>query len=240
MMSSKASKGAIVAAVVVSMALAGCAGPGAPGSVGSTVAGGARGCGFQQTVQTNNTATGALIGGLAGAAIGAATGQSHGKRALIGAAGGALVGGAIGAYMDQQEQALRGQLAGSGIQMARSGDVIILTLPEGITFQTGKSNLSTGAQRSLDRVAPTLVRFEKTTVGVCGHTDSTGSRATNVQLSQDRAFAVANYLTSRGVPPQRISTRGFADDMPVAGNDTTAGRAQNRRVEIVLQPISQG
>lgn len=193
-------------------------------------------CGFVNTAETNNTATGALVGALAGAALGAATGHSKGKRALIGAAGGAVVGGAIGAYMDSKEQALRQQLAGSGVIVSRSGNLVILTFPEGITFPVGKATLNGGARSALARIAPTLASADRTRIGVCGHTDNTGSRAFNEQLSRDRAYAVANELSARGVPSGRLIVRGFAYDMPIASNATPEGRAQNRRVEIVLEP----
>lgn len=195
-------------------------------------------CGYVNTAESNNTGTGLLVGALAGAALGAATGHSHGKRAAIGAAGGALVGGAIGAYMDQKEQALRQQLAGSGVLVARSGNLVILTFPEGITFPVGKSTLAGGARQSLDRIAPTLASSDRARIGVCGHTDSTGSRSFNEQLGLNRARAVADELMNAGVPGYRIDVRGFADDMPIASNATAAGRAQNRRVEIVLVPTS--
>ncbi|RTL03426.1 MAG: OmpA family protein [Lysobacterales bacterium] len=195
-------------------------------------------CGFVNTAETNNTATGALIGAVAGAALGAATGHSKGKRALIGAAGGAVVGGAIGAYMDNKEQALRQQLAGTGVIVSRSGNIVILTFPEGITFPVGKSTLSSGGRSALGRIAPTLASADRTRIGVCGHTDNTGSRELNERLSYDRATVVANTLSGFGVPSGRMIVRGFAYDMPIASNATPEGRARNRRVEIVLEPVN--
>ena len=217
------------------MTLSGCATPG-QGPVGAPIAGGPVGCGMQATTQTNNTLTGALIGAGSGVLIGAAAGKGKAKNVAASAAVGALVGGGIGAYMDQQEAALRTELAGSGINMARSGDAIILTLPEGILFAFGQSALSAKAKQGLDRLIGPLTRFEKTTVTVCGHTDSVGSKSANIKLSDDRAHAVSDYLTLRGIAGYRMNHLGFADERPLAENNTATGRAMNRRVEIVLRP----
>lgn len=219
------------------MILSGCATPG-QGPVGAPIAGGPVGCGMQATTQTNNTLTGALIGVGTGVLVGAAAGKGKAKNVAAGAAVGALVGGGIGAYMDQQEAALRSELAGSGINMARSGDAIILTLPEGILFASGQSALSAKAKQGLDRLIGPLTRFEKTTITICGHTDSIGSKGNNIKLSGDRANAVSEYLSLRGIPGYRMSHLGFADERPLADNSTNTGRAQNRRVEIVLRPIT--
>lgn len=219
------------------MALSGCATPG-QGPVGTPIAGGTVACGMQATVQANNTLTGAMIGAGAGAVVGAAAGKGKAKNAAAGAAVGALVGGGIGAYMDQQEAALRSELAGSGIIMARSGEAILLTLPEGVLFSSGQSALSAKAKQSLDRLVGPLMRFEKTSISVCGHTDSVGNKTANLKLSSDRARGVSDYLIQRGVPGHRLSNRGFADDQPIADNSTSVGRAQNRRVEVLLKPIT--
>lgn len=228
-------QGISIATALAAM-IAGCATPG-QGSVGAPVAGGPVGCGMGATVQTNKTMTGALIGAGVGTVVGAAAGHGHVKNVAGGAAVGALVGGGIGYYMDQQEASLRRDLAGSGIEMARSGDNIILTLPEGILFASGKSALTPQARQGLDRLIGPLTRFEKTTVTICGHTDNVGTRDLNQRLSTDRARSVSDYLGQRGIPPQRLSYLGLADDYPIGDNRTPAGRAMNRRVEILLKPI---
>lgn len=217
--------------------IGGCATPG-QGQVGAPVAGGQTGCGMSATVQSNKMLSGALIGAGVGTVIGAAAGHGHIKNVAGGAAVGALVGGGIGAYMDHQESTLRKDLAGSGIEMARSGDNIILTLPEGILFASGKSALTPQARQGLDRLVGPLLRFEKTTVTVCGYTDNVGTRELNQRLSTDRARSVSDYLGQRGIPPQRLSYLGLADDHPIGDNRTAPGRAMNRRVEILLRPIS--
>ena len=91
----------------------------------------------------------------------------------------------------------------------------------------------------LDKIAATLVDYNQTVVQVAGHTDSTGSHAYNMQLSQKRADSVKAYLTSRNVTPQRLQAVGAGPDHPVADNATPEGRAQNRRVEITIVPVTE-
>ncbi|MBT9497050.1 MAG: OmpA family protein [Zoogloea sp.] len=228
---------AVVALITsAALVLSGCATPG-QGGVGAPVAGGQVGCGLQATTQTNNTLSGAAIGAGVGALVGAAAGRGHVKNVAAGAAVGGLVGAGVGAYMDQQQEVLKRDLSGSGINMARSGDVIILTLPEGILFASGKSALSAQARQGLDRLVNPLVKFDKTAVTVCGHTDNVGARDLNVKLSADRARAVSDYLAQKGVPASRLSAIGMADDQSIGDNKTQAGRATNRRVEVVLRPL---
>jgi outer membrane protein OmpA-like peptidoglycan-associated protein len=191
----------------------------------------------------SNTAGGAAIGAGLGALAGLAVGGSPvGRRnaALIGAGVGALAGGAIGNYMDQQEAELRAQLQGTGISVTRVGDRIILNMPSNITFPTDQDQVLPGFYPTLDSVALVLNKFNRTLVDVNGHTDSTGSLAHNQELSERRAASVANYLGARGVDQRRMSTLGFGPSQPVASNATPAGRAQNRRVEIQIAPITQG
>ena len=88
----------------------------------------------------------------------------------------------------------------------------------------------------LNSVAKVLKKYDKTTISVNGYTDSTGTRATNMKLSYNRANTVAKYLQSQGVSAQRFSINGYGPDYPVASNKTASGRAQNRRVEIKLIP----
>lgn len=193
--------------------------------------------------KVSNTAGGAAIGAGLGALAGLAVGGSPvGRRnaALIGAGVGALAGGAIGNYMDQQEAELRAQLQGTGISVTRVGDRIILNMPSNITFPTDQDQVLAGFYPTLDSVALVLNKFNRTLVDVNGHTDSTGSLGHNQELSERRAASVANYLGGRGVDQRRMSTLGFGPSQPVASNATPAGRAQNRRVEIQIAPITQG
>ena len=187
--------------------------------------------------QASKTAKGAGIGALAGAVAGVIAGDSR-KSALIGAGIGALAGGAVGYYMDQQENKLRAKLQGSGVSVTRNGDNIILNMPGNITFATDSSNISADFYEVLSSVALVINEFEKTYVDITGHTDSTGAESYNMQLSVARANSVSGYFKSQGVLPQRIYTQGMGETQPIASNDTPEGRAQNRRVEILLTPVT--
>jgi outer membrane protein OmpA-like peptidoglycan-associated protein len=193
--------------------------------------------------KVNNTSKGAGIGALAGAVLGAATGDNskdRRKRALIGAGVGALTGAGVGAYMDKQEAKLRAQLQGTGVSVTRSGDDLILNMPGNITFKTASADLNANFYRVLDSVTLVLKEFDKTLIDVEGHTDSDGSEAYNQQLSLNRASSVGMYLQSHGVNGQRIVTFGAGEVRPIASNNTPEGKQQNRRVELKLQPITQG
>jgi len=191
--------------------------------------------------KVNDTSKGAGIGALAGAAIGAlAGGHDRGKAALIGAGAGALAGGAVGNYMDRQEAKLRAQLKGTGVSVAREGDNINLVMPGNITFASGSADLNSSFFGVLDSVALVLKEYDKTTIDVSGHTDSTGSAQKNQALSEQRADTVAQYLRTKGIVDRRIEAAGYGSTRPVAGNDTPAGRQKNRRVELTLTPLAQG
>ena len=180
---------------------------------------------------------GAALGALAGAAVG---GSENAQRnaILIGAGIGALAGGAIGTYMDQQEAALRQELAATGVGIRRQGDELFLVMPSNITFQTESAAIDPGFSRTLTNVATVLNRFNRTLIDVYGHTDNTGSDAFNQDLSQRRATSVANFLAARGVRPDRMIVSGFGESRPVATNATPQGREQNRRVEIRISPLT--
>ncbi len=185
------------------------------------------------------------IGAIAGTALGAGAGALVGGRrnrteAIVGAGIGALAGGAIGVYMDRQEAKLREQTAGSGIDVERQGDELLLNMPAGVTFATNSYQVQPQVRATLDKVADTLSEYGKTYVDVYGHTDSTGSDAINEPLSRNRAEAVSAYLSSRGVAAARIGTQGFGSRQPIATNATPEGRQANRRVEIKIVPIRDG
>jgi outer membrane protein OmpA-like peptidoglycan-associated protein len=187
--------------------------------------------------QTSNTAKGAGIGAAAGAVIGALAGGSR-KSALIGAGVGVLAGGAVGNYMDKQEAQLRQQLQGTGVSVTRNGDNLILNMPGNVTFATNQSDVNASFYPVLNSVALVLKQYEKTMIDVVGHTDSTGSMQLNMQLSQARAASVGMYLQNQGILAQRIQTQGVGPQYPIASNDTPEGRAQNRRVELILRPLT--
>lgn len=184
----------------------------------------------------------AAIGALAGTALGAGTGALVGGKhsrteAIVGAGIGALAGGAIGTYMDRQEAKLRQQTAGSGVEVERRGDELLLNMPSGITFATSSFEVQPQFRTTLDKVAGILGEYNQTYIDVYGHTDSTGSDSINVPLSRNRAEAVSNYLSTHGVAAARMGTQGFGASQPIASNATTDGRQKNRRVEIKIVPI---
>ncbi|KAB7644490.1 OmpA family protein [Polymorphobacter fuscus] len=183
---------------------------------------------------------GALAGAGAGALLGALLGGRNNRaEVLIGTGIGAIAGGAIGGYMDRQERELRARTAGTGIEVERQGDEINLKLPAGVTFDFNSAAVKPDFRPALNQVAQTLASFPSTFVDVSGHTDAIGSVAVNQRLSEQRAQSVADYLTYQGVARQRIATRGFGKSMPIASNDTDEGRAQNRRVEIKISPVTE-
>ncbi|AAV82403.1 OmpA family protein [Idiomarina loihiensis] len=187
----------------------------------------------------SNTQKGASIGAVTGALLGKGTGDHDKSRYVWGAAVGALAGGAIGSYMDKQEEEFREELADSGVKVIRDGDNLRLQLPSNITFATGSANISQSFNPVLDDVARVLKKYEKTTMLIEGHTDSTGSAEYNQQLSLNRANAVRNNLVGNGVDSRRVTTEGYGESMPVADNDTESGRQLNRRVELRIVPNTQ-
>lgn len=192
--------------------------------------------------QTSKAATGAAIGAGVGALIGVATGDNakeRRERALAGAGIGAITGGGVGVYMDTQEAKLRQELEATGVSVTRDGDNIILNMPGNITFASNATVVNESFKPVLQSVAKVLKEFEKTMIQVGGHTDSDGSDQYNLQLSQNRAQGVSNVLLGFGVQSVRIATVGFGETQPIASNSTAAGKAQNRRVELVLLPYSQ-
>jgi outer membrane protein OmpA-like peptidoglycan-associated protein len=182
-------------------------------------------------------AGGALGGYLLGDLIG---GRSDRTEKILGAGIGAVAGAGAGYYMDQQEKKLRQQTAGTGVNVVREGDNLVLDMPSELTFAVGSANIEPNFRATLDKVASTLGQYEKTYVDVMGHTDSTGSDDFNQSLSERRASSVAGYLGSRGVQQARLATKGYGESQPVASNTTEEGRAANRRVEIRLVPVTAG
>jgi len=178
---------------------------------------------------------GAVIGGLVGAGLGALIGDDT-QSAIIGAGVGALSGAAIGAHLDQQEAELRQQLDSDGITITNTGDKLIVSLPQDITFDTDSFVVRPLLRTDLGRVAAHLVKYPASTVQVVGHTDNVGSATYNIGLSTQRANSVADILQAGGVTYNRLQTVGLGEDHPVASNLTPEGRAQNRRVEIVIIP----
>lgn len=198
---------------------------------------GLSGCGSM-----NNATKGGLLGAGGGAATGAGIGAliGHGKGAVIGAAIGAVAGGTagtlIGKKMDKQAQELA-QIDGAQVSTVTDQNnlkAIKVTFDSGILFGFNKTNLSQSAKNSLSKFAVSLQNNPKTNVQIFGHTDNVGTRAANEKVSSERANVVKAYLNNSGVASSRMTSQGMAYDQPVASNDTEAGRAQNRRVEIYI------
>ncbi|KHA63180.1 MULTISPECIES: OmpA family protein [Sphingomonas] len=192
----------------------------------------------QRTI--SKTALGGIGGALGGYLLGDIVGGRNDRtEKLLGAGIGGLAGAGVGAYMDKQERDLRARTAGTDVQVIRQGDDLVLNIPSGITFAYDSATVQPQFQRTLDQVADTLRQYNQTYIDVYGHTDSTGSDSYNQTLSQRRATSVADYLSSHGVQSARIGTRGYGESQPIASNDTDAGRAANRRVEVKIVPITQ-
>jgi outer membrane protein OmpA-like peptidoglycan-associated protein len=203
--------------------------------------------GFSGCSSLNKTSQGALIGAGGGAAVGAGLGAifGGGKGAAIGAALGTIAGGTagtlIGKKMDKQAKELA-QIEGAQVDTVKDQNnltAIKVTFDNGILFATGKSALSANAKKSLNEFATSLNNNPQTNVQIYGYTDNTGSLSINQRLSKERASVVKNYLTDSGVTASRLASEGYAWDNPVASNDTEAGRAQNRRVEIYITANEQ-
>ena len=183
--------------------------------------------------------TGALIGAGSGAAVGAGVGALIGKEkgAVIGGVAGAAVGAgagaAIGKYMDDQEAKLKKLEAA---KVKREGDKLIVNFNSAILFDTGRAELKGNAEKDLTELARVLNEYKETNLIIEGHTDSTGKKAFNKRLSQQRAESVIAFLSAKGVDRSRLTAEGYGDEKPAADNKTAAGRQKNRRVAIQIQP----
>ena len=191
------------------------------------------------TSKEKGVKTGILLGAASGAILGQVIGGDT-EGTLIGLGIGALVGGLsghqIGAYMDRQERELRDAMAASdAVSIKRTQDVLAATFKGDVLFDFDSSTLKPGAYTEIGRVANILNKYPQTTIRVEGHTDSTGPEMYNHALSQRRAQAVKNTLTQSGVNPGRILTVGFGESQPISSSD-----AMNRRVSIVIIPVTQG
>lgn len=182
------------------------------------------------------TAVGAGAGAAGGAAIGAVTGGSAGTGALIGGAVGAIAGNLWSKRQEDRRVAMEQATRGTNVQVSRTTDnQLMLNVPSDVSFDTGSAAIKPELRTVLDSFARSLTDDRASRLTVVGHTDSTGSDATNNRLSVDRAQSVRDYLAARGVSPTRIETTGRGEVQPIADNSTDAGRARNRRVEIFVR-----
>jgi len=192
------------------------------------------------TQSVNKTAVGAGVGALAGGVLGNRLDKDkRGRGTVIGAVAGAAAGAGLGYMMDRQEAELREQLAGERAQHAVeiervSDDLLKLTLANEVSFDVNSATVKPAFKPSLGKVAEVLQRYD-TRVTIVGHTDSSGAESYNQQLSERRAQAVLDELVRLGVPYPRLSAVGRGEYEPRADNTSAAGRAQNRRVEILVQ-----
>jgi outer membrane protein OmpA-like peptidoglycan-associated protein len=203
--------------------------------------------GCAATQDMSKTQKGGMYGAAGGAAAGAVVGQVAGgdtKATLIGAAIGAAVGGlggaGIGRMMDNQEKDMRKAVEKSeAATVSREGNLLAVTFKGDVTFDTNSTEIKPGLMSEINRIADVLKQYPNTLVRVDGHTDSQGSNEYNMDLSRRRANAVKTLLFQRGIAESRIDSVGFGETLPVATNNTEAGRQKNRRVEIRIAPITQ-
>lgn len=194
------------------------------------------GCTDPTTGDLSRSQTGALTGAVAGAVLGRNVGGGDRTRnMIIGTGVGAIAGGLIGQNLDRQAAELRRDLGGN-VGVVNTGQEIVVTMPQDILFAVDSAALRPDLRRDLQTVASSLLSYPDTTIIVTGHTDNTGSAAYNQSLSERRAGAVSGELIANGVPARRVVARGAGLTQPVASNATPQGRAQNRRVEIVIRP----
>ena len=206
-------------------------------------------CGGGRTIYDNNvedkskTKQGAIVGGVIGAVGGLlSNGSAVDKRqnALKGAIVGAGIGAVMGNQLDQQEAALRRDMQNDDVVITNTGDRLIVTLPQDILFEVDSAYVAPGLRSDLAALAQNLNEYPNSTIRIVGHTDNSGDALYNQNLSERRAEAVASVLRSNGVTDGRIRTYGAGEDQPIASNLNAAGRAQNRRVEVVILPTQHG
>jgi outer membrane protein OmpA-like peptidoglycan-associated protein len=185
------------------------------------------------TTKREKTAKGAGVGAAAGAVGAVLAGKREADEILAGAAIGAVVGAGVGAYMDAQEEKLA-RIPGTSVERI-GDDTLLIHFDSDILFAVDSAVLSGASRSTVDQVAAVIAEYDKTAVVVQGHTDSTGSEEHNQGLSERRAGAVRNYFVGRGIDDARIVALGYGEGEPVADNGTAAGRAQNRRVDVLLK-----
>lgn len=190
---------------------------------------------FAACHSVNKTQKGAAIGAGTGGIIGAFIGKSAGNTALgaiIGGAVGGTAGAFIGRNMDRQAAEIKQTVPGATV--IREGEGIIVKFDSGILFDVDKTDIKPAAQTNLQNLAASLQKNPQTNIFIIGHTDDTGTPDHNVDLSLRRAISVKEYLTSVGINAARLTPQGKGESEPIVDNGTPDGRAQNRRVEIVI------
>lgn len=199
------------------------------------------GCATNGKQGMSDTQKGALIGAAGGALVGLLA-KDKKKGALIGAVGGGIAGAAVGAYMDKQKQdfekILKSERDSGAISIDKKvDDVLLVRMTSQTAFAVGSSDVQPGFQSTMDKIIKVVAEYQKTELQIIGHTDNTGSAESNQLLSEKRAKAVYDYMSAKGVIPERLVFVGQGETMPIASNDDEAGRTANRRVEILIVPI---
>ncbi len=185
----------------------------------------------------NRTQEGAVAGAAIGGVLGAITGDGNrGDDIVRGAVIGGVAGAVAGNIMDRQAAELRNDFGNGEIEVINTGEQLIVRMPEAILFATDSASLNPNLRSDLFVLADSLNKYPRSVVTVTGHTDNTGSAAYNQDLSERRAQSVSAVLRSGGVASSRIRTVGAGESRPIATNQTAAGRAQNRRVDITITP----
>ncbi|MEX1383917.1 OmpA family protein [Lutibacter sp.] len=197
----------------------------------------------EATKNASNTQKGGAIGAAGGAILGAIIGNNTGKKgsggelgAVIGGVVGGTAGVLIGKKMDKQAQQIEEEIPGAIVERVDDGIVVTFDENSGVYFDTNKYNINEASETLLNKLAGILMEYPDTNVIVVGHTDSTGADAYNMTLSQNRAFAVTNFFTNKGLSSSRFTTNWFGEEQPIADNNTAEGRSKNRRVNIAIVP----
>lgn len=185
------------------------------------------------TTKRDKTKKGAGIGAAAGAAAAILKGEREADEILAGAAIGAAVGAGVGVYMDRQEERFA-RIPGTTPERV-SDHVLLVHFDSDVLFDVDSASIDPQGRATLEQVAEVLAEYPKTAVVLQGHTDSTGSEAHNLDLSQRRAESVRSYLVGRGIDAVRITAVGHGESYPRADNGTPAGRSLNRRVDMLLK-----
>ena len=190
----------------------------------------------------NNKQKGAVIGATGGAILGAILGNNIGKggNGELGAVIGGVVGGGagvlIGNKMDKQAQKIEEEIPGAQVERVDDGIVVTFDESSGVYFDTAKYNINAASQTTLNKLIGVFKEYPDTNLLVVGHTDSQGAADYNLTLSKNRANAVTSYITSKGISNGRLTTNWFGETQPLHDNDTAAGRAKNRRVNVAILP----
>jgi outer membrane protein OmpA-like peptidoglycan-associated protein len=185
----------------------------------------------------NKTQKGTAIGTAAGAGAGALISKGSIWGTLIGAAVGGGAGYLIGHHMDKQAEEIKQAVPDA--QVSRVGEGIDMTFNSGLLFKINSSILSEEARVNLTKVANVFVKYPETNILIEGHTDNTGTPEYNMELSKKRAYAVSEYLTSKGVSGSRVDIKWYGQTQPKHPNDNEANRALNRRVELAITANDQ-